>query len=87
MCTHRVMRCVMRRLHCVMHYVTESCKPCRLEPERGHFPGPPPALLPETDPASLQETMLGADELGLGEMGANQVVLVRSEASNPNPNP
>jgi hypothetical protein len=25
--------------------------------------------------------MLGADELGLGEMGANQVVLVRSEAS------
>ena len=28
----------------------------RLEPERGHFPGPPPALLPETDPASLQAT-------------------------------
>jgi hypothetical protein len=53
----------------------------RLEPERGHFPGPPPALLPETDPASLQETLLGADELGLGEMGANQVVLVRSEAA------
>ena len=69
-------------MHCVMmHYVTGGCKPCRLEPERGHFPGPPPALLPETEPASLQETMLGADELGLGEMGANQVVLVRSEAS------
>ena len=90
MCTHRVMlhrvmRYMMRRLHCVRHCVTEDCKPCRLEPERGHFPGPPPALLPETDPASLQETMLGADELGLGEMGANQVVLVRSEASNPNP--
>ena len=44
------------------------------EPERGHFPGPLPALLPEVDAASLVESMLAADEVGVTEMGANQAV-------------
>jgi hypothetical protein len=47
--------------------------------EKGHFIGPPPALLPDTDPAVVVETMLDADDIGLMEFGANQVVLVRSE--------
>ena len=45
------------------------------QPERGHFPGPPPALLPEVDAASLVESMLAADDVGAMEMGANQAVL------------
>ena len=49
--------------------------------ERGHFPGPPPALLPDTDAQSIVEVMLSADEVGLTEMGANQAVLVRCEAA------
>lgn len=52
----------------------------KLPSERGHFYGPPPALLHETDPDALVETMLAAGDVGLTEMGANQVVIVRSEA-------
>ena len=52
----------------------------RLPAERGHFAGPQPALMHETDSAALVESMLAADEVGLMEMGANQVVLVRQEA-------
>ena len=50
-----------------------------IEPERGHFPGPPPALLPDVDAASLVESMLAADDVGATEMGANQAVLVRND--------
>ena len=53
----------------------------RLKDEQGHFLGPPPALLPETSPQSVAELMLPADDVGMLEMGANQVVLVRSEAA------
>ena len=48
-------------------------------------PGPPvprqPALLPDTTPARVSEMMLAGDELGLCEMGANQVVIVRSASA------
>lgn len=53
----------------------------RLDEEVGHFGGPPPALLPDTDPARVAEMMLAADDIGLGEMGANQVVIVRSASA------
>ncbi|EOD22217.1 hypothetical protein EMIHUDRAFT_463681 [Emiliania huxleyi CCMP1516] len=52
-----------------------------LNDERGHFLGPPPALLPDTTPARVSEMMLAGDELGLCEMGANQVVIVRSASA------
>jgi len=48
------------------------------EPECGHFPGPPPALLPDVEASIIAEVMLAADEVGLQEMGANQAVLVRN---------
>ena len=51
------------------------------EPERGHFPGPMPAMLPDVDTSSLVECMLAADDVGVTEMGANQAVLVRTEAA------
>ena len=50
----------------------------RLRNEHGHFSGPPPALLPDTSPQRVAELMLSADDLGVMEMGANQVVIVRS---------
>ena len=53
----------------------------RLASEQGHFSGPPPALLPDTSPERVAELMLSADDVGLCEMGANQVVIVRSEES------
>ena len=41
--------------------------------ERGHFRGPPPALLLETEADIVADAMLGADEIDLRhEFGANQ---------------
>ena len=54
----------------------------RLDSEQGHFRGPQPALIPDTDPAAVAESMLGADDIDLTlEFGANQAVLVRNEAA------
>ena len=63
------------------HDTPLTCPTRRLDEEVGHFGGPPPALLPDTDPARVAEMMLAADDIGLGEMGANQVVIVRSASA------
>ena len=44
----------------------------KLSQERGHFAGPAPALLHDTDPATLVDLMLQHDDVGHLEMGANQ---------------
>lgn len=59
----------------------------KLERETGHFAGPQPALIHETDPVSLLGIMLAPDDVGMQEMGANQVRACHARPARPGTSP